>query len=161
MCEVVLATIARECGPNIPGGKNLYIANSGDVASVTAVSDTWTASAISMEATKVFYKFNFDRNSLQHKEDELESGAVNGNFEAFFGKDSAAKRAQFRKTAGNSDLAVIYEDGNGMLKLIPEGVRLKRNYDTGKSGDDKNGYTLSLVYEGEPAYTFTGSVPLT
>lgn len=160
MCEVTLAAIDRSCGPNIPGGKNLYVANSDDVASITSDTDTWVASVITMEATKLFYKFSFDRNSLQHKEDELESGAVNGSLEAFFGKDTAAKRAQFRKMAGNSDLAVIYEDGNGMLKLIPNGVRLKRNYDTGKAGEDKNGYTATLVYEGEAAYTFTGTVPL-
>jgi hypothetical protein len=162
MCELTISAIEQVCGPNIPGGKALYVANKSDVASITANSATWTASAITMVATKLFKPFKFDRRSLQHKEDSLASGAVNGSIECFFSRDAAATRAALREMCSPSaNLCAIVEDGNGVLKFIPEGITLKRNFDSGKEGEDKNGYTVMLEYQGDAAYTFTGTVPLT
>ena len=60
-CTQTLAGIVRDCLPNMGGIRAVYLANFADVASLTVTSGVITA--ISMETSKKFYKYDFARNT--------------------------------------------------------------------------------------------------
>lgn len=160
-CTVDLAVVNKVCGPNIPGNIELYVANSADVETVPAPdANTKTISTdITMAVGKFFHKWVFTKKTCQHKEDPAPNGQVIGFVEADFDHDDDAKRYLFEQmSTGEFDVIVV--DGNSLPKLI-RSSEFSRIYDSGISGQDKNGYKGRFDYEGLAANIYTGTIPET
>lgn len=159
MCTVDLSAVAKVCGPNVPGNIELYVANSADVEAVPDPdANTKTISTdLTMVTGKYFYRYVFTKKTCQHKEDPAPNGQVIGFVEADFDHDDDAKRYLFEQmSTGEFDLIVV--DGNELPKLV-RAAEFQRTFDSGISGQDKNGYKARWDYEGLAANIYTGSIP--
>lgn len=160
MCTVTLVDIHKYCGSNLPGLKAVYTANADEVTIPAADANTRTISAdITMSGSATFKKWSFAKLTSKHSEEQIvETGGVKGTVSMKFKGDDDTKRHMFTEMA-NGEFVVMIEDGNGVKKVIPSS-EFERNYDTGEGETDFHGYDARFVYSGEPAYIYTGSIPL-
>ena len=169
------AGLTKSCAARSGGMVRLYLANEADVTSFTLVGGTGAYSAVTMVATKVFYKFDFEQDSAGFKFDgTLENGSfkVDKTIEFFINLLSQVNRNGLQEIADSSScgMIAIVEDNNAtkwvfgytekFLKERP--MKLQTNAsDSGKAFTDANGTTVTLIgTDNEYPRTFTGSVPV-
>ena len=157
MCTVTLADINELCGANVPGNISVYVANYDDLATVPSATAKVITGDITMVASATFKRFNFTEDTCQHTEEQNEGGSVDGILRMNFHKDDAIKRNQFEAMV-NGKFSVIVTDGNGLTKLIRK-CRWRRNYDSGTSGADVNGYSCEFFYTAQAADVYEGVIP--
>ena len=109
--------ISLNCGARSGGVKNLWLGNREDIATAGFTLSGEQYSAVTMEATKVFYKFEFDQDSAEHRHNgsrENKSGLVNHEIEFFLGKLSEETRFAMQQImdTSNCGLIAIVEDNN-------------------------------------------------
>ena len=161
MCTVTMQEILEICGANVPGNTALYVTNYDDIASIPAATDKVITGDIVMvtgSPAPVFLRFNFTEDTCQHTEQQNDAGSVDGLIQCRFDKDDAVKRNQFENMA-NGKFTVIITDGNELTKIVRK-CRWKRNFDSGTSGADVNGYDGQFVYTSKSADIYEGTIPV-
>lgn len=148
-CSQTLSGIAKDCTSNIGGIKNAYIANYDDVASITETQNK--ISAITMESTKKFKKYNFRRGTgsvVSTLTTDPTSGVnfVQSDIILQFSKMETAKRIEIAALA-QAELAVIIEDMNGLFWYYGRQEGVTASAGTGQTGTartDGNFYQITL-----------------
>ena len=165
-CSQTLAGIARDCAANMGGVKAVYLANSGDVASVTVTSGAITA--ITMEASKKFYKYEFQPNTASLSSNyavNAENGTkyVETDLVMVFNRMETAKRLEVTAMAQGALVAIV-EDNNGKMWYLGYEEPIYLNAGDGLTGTnraDRNGYSVTLHDTTiEMPMEFTGTIPL-
>jgi hypothetical protein len=157
-----------DCRDSAGGIEEVYITEWSNVASITETSGVVTS--ISMNSGKKFFTFQLEKENGAFDETEqnsVENGSLfyEGVLSFTTKKMTAAARNAFNILAKNR-LMIIFKDRNGAYWLLGRyGAADKigeNKSSTGKAFGDLNGYTLTFTTkEKEPAFSFTGTVPLT
>lgn len=170
---MALLGYTKVCGSRSGGGNALYLAKSEDVTSFTLGTKEY--SAVTMNATEVFHKYEFERDTAQLTfEDVRENGAFKSTatLQVLLPKLSQSNRDAIQELADNSDCGLIgiFVDANNEQWVVGYTEKHKKarplelasnNGATGAALTDANGDTLVLSCEaGEKFRTFTGTVPV-
>jgi hypothetical protein len=157
-----------DCRDSAGGIEEVYITEWSNIASITETSGVVTS--ISMNSGKKFFTFQLEKENGMFDETEqnsVENGSLfyEGVLSFTTKKMTAAARNAFNILAKNR-LMIIFKDRNGAYWLLGRyGAADKvgeNKASTGKAFGDLNGYTLTFTTkEKEPAFSFTGTVPLT
>jgi len=180
MILLLTAGFTKVCTPRSGGIKTIWLANRTEIATggFTLVGSEYTA--VTMEATKVFYKFEFDQDTAEFRPvvtSENNSTLVTTEVEFFQSKLSTLMRDALQEMADASicGMVAIVEDNNlnkwvvgysenHKSKIDEEGRPLKVSELSGGSGKlftDLNGSTNTLVAtNNELPRIFTGTVPV-
>jgi len=168
-----LAGFARTCGLQSGGVKRVYLVAVPDIASLTLVSQTYTAAT--MEAGKVFKMYEFEPDTCEWKEEVKITNnciEITKTLDFVLAKMSTAGRAVVSEIALASacGMIAIVEDNNGtkwvlgytenFLKLRPLQVESIAG-GTGKKLTDASQYVFTLKStDNEPCRDFSGTVPI-
>lgn len=153
-CNQTLAGISLDCTNNMGGIKTVYIANFGDVKSVTESDNVITG--ITMADSKKFKTYQF-RKGTSSMSSELTADETNGlNFvtttlNLVFTRMDTAKRIEMSALA-IAQLAVIVLDSNGVYWYLTPDEYASASAGTAETGTakgDRNAYTLTLTTENE------------
>lgn len=109
--------VVLNCGPRSGGVKSLWLANRTDIATAGFTLSGEQYSAVTMEASKVFFKFEFDQDSAEHRHPgsrENKSSKVDHVVEFVLGKLSEETRFALQQLmdASNCGMIAIIEDNN-------------------------------------------------
>ena len=109
--------INLNCLPRSGGVKNIWITNREDIATAGFTLSGEQYAAVTMEAGKVFFKFEFDQDSAEHRHNgsrENKSSLVTHEIEYFLGLLSEETRfaLQEQMDASNCGMVIIVEDNN-------------------------------------------------
>lgn len=148
-CSQTLAGIARDCFPSIGGIVEVYIANFGDVSSVTAAEGKITA--IAMAASAKFKRYAFTRNTGSMTSTYTFDKANGVQFVTTellmqFNRMESAKRVEIAALA-LGELAVIVKDANGVCFYLGKDEPVLGSAGDGQTGTartDANRYTITL-----------------
>lgn len=163
-CVSFSGGISKTCDNNIGGVIKLYITDFDNVLSVTASGGT--VSSITMATASSFYEFVFNRNSATYTEDLVKSvEAGSALFEQTLTVTIPKREVSKRNTLAlltQRDLAVIFEDANG-LYWFPgknEGLYLSESTSTsGTARADGSNYVITLKgFEVDRAEGVTGAI---
>lgn len=172
---VLTAGLTRICASRSGGLITLYLANVDDVTSLTLNGATGEYTAVTMVATKVFYKFDFKQDSGQRKESgKMTNGAfsVEHMIEVYMEdlNQTTRNRMQDVADASTCGMIAIVKDANARMWVVgynekftkERPLKLDTNEgDSGKAFTDANGNTMVLKStDNEYDRTFTGSVPV-
>lgn len=155
-CNQTLAGITLDCANNKGGIKTVYIANFGDVKSVTMGTDGGTVKTIEMNDGAKFKPYQFRKNTGSMTS-TLTADETNGlNFvttelSLVFTKMDTAKRVEMAALS-LGQLAVIVLDSNGIYWYITPDDYASASAGTGETGTakgDRNAYTLTLSVEND------------
>lgn len=161
----ITSGIIRDCRDNQGGVLYAYIAN-GPVDGFTETAGLVTAMTVGGVAP-TFYKFEFNKQVASFTETvnaSTENGTVfyTQELTMVFSKMSAEKRNQLQLMAQNTELVVVYKDGNGKFfscGLTRGAVLSTGSSTTGTSYGDLNGVTLTLQgLEPHPSYEVDATV---
>lgn len=169
-CNIVLSGIAYDCGVNLAGIRNLYIADWNDVDGKPTVSsiiegevDTKAEhiSAITMKSGKKFQHYVFAKNTASltktlTKNEETGVKYYTNELVANFNHMDDFKRRELEQLDGGQ-LAVIAEDQNGHYWYLGFANYATASAVTGQTGagaDDGNFYALTITdISGKLPYT--------
>ena len=155
-CNQTLAGITLDCANNKGGIKTVYIANFGDVKTVTMDTDGGTVKTIEMNDGVKFKPYQFRKNTGSMTS-TLTADETNGlNFvttelSLVFTKMDTAKRVEMAALS-LGQLAVIVLDSNGIYWYITPDDYASASAGTGETGTakgDRNAYTLTLSVEND------------
>lgn len=155
-CNQTLAGISLDCANNKGGIKTVYIANFGDVESVTKGTDGGTITGITMANTATFKPYQFRKNTGSMTS-TLTADETNGlnyvttELSLVFTKMDTAKRVEMAALS-LGQLAVIVLDSNGIYWYITPDDYASASAGTGETGTakgDRNAYTLTLSVEND------------
>ncbi len=168
------AGFSKVCESSSGGLLEVHLANVDDVTSFTLTGEDYTA--VTMVATKVFYKFEFEQDTAEYREnvERSDTGAVSATHEVEFQitKMTSASRAAIQEImdASPCGLIAIVKDGNGNqwtsgyseVALLERPMRIASDTSaTGKAFTDSNASIVMLSsVDGEKARVFTGTVPV-
>ncbi len=168
------AGLSRVCTARSGGLITLYLANVDDVTSFT-VAGTGEYTAVTMVSGKVFYKFEFQQDSGERKNDAKNTNgatAIEHSIEFYLENLNQTIRNRLQDVADASACGIIAiaKDANGIMWV--EGYNEKFTKErplkldsgamaTGKAFTDPNGTTVMIKStDNEFARTFTGSIPV-
>jgi len=148
-CSQTLSGIGRDCAANMGGIRRVLLANRSDVASITIATNKVTA--ITMEASKKFYEYNFrpgtsNMSSSYQVSPENGTKYVQTDLLMIFNRMETAKRVEVEAMA-QADLYGIVEDNNGAYWLLGNENPLELSAgdaNTGTARGDRNGYSVTL-----------------
>lgn len=138
-----------DCRNNVGGVKTVYFTEHSNISSITAASGIITA--ISMVATKVFRKYELEKETGFWNE-EIQTNDVNGtmfyeqNVVVPIRKLGANLKSEIKLLAQNR-LAIIVLDRNGVYHLLGENNGCEMQPSTAETGTamgDRNGWTLNF-----------------
>ena len=152
-CNQTLAGIQLDCTNSMGGIKRVYIANYGDVESVTVGADG-EISAISMVDNVKFKPYQFRKQtgsmtSTLNVDETTGLNYVSTELSLVFTKQETAKRLEIAALS-IGQLAVIVEDCNGKFTYLGKDDYVSASAggaQTGTSKGDQNSYTLTLKDE--------------
>jgi hypothetical protein len=161
-CLITSGFSKTDCGFLLGGLKSLYIANREDVTSIT---DTTTPvpdgilDTITMVATKVFYKFDFEKDTASFTQELQVSGG--NKYVTQTVTFSLAGQGQAILEVLNelslSKLVVIAETRTGVRTVLGYDVALEAiagtNYNSGAAAADFGGSVITLQADA-PAYGY-------
>lgn len=151
-CSQTLSGLARECGVNLGGIKEVYLANFDDVASVTITSNLITAITMNGTPAKKFYAYVFNPNTSNFTT-TIQANRENGSlyFETVlslvFAKQDATKRVEVNALAQAGMMAIV-RDANDVCYLLGYNEPLLMTSGTAETGTakaDRNGYALEFT----------------
>lgn len=156
-CEQIKG-IEKGCDNNIGGVKKIYITNFCNVTGTTE-NTSGTLTGITMAVGTEFVEYAFNKNSANYIEDaaiSLENGSTYHTVTTtlMIPRREAAKRSELALlAAGQQDLAIIIEDGNGLFWFqgLQNGANLTvMGEGSGAAKADGSKYSLTFLSE-EPA----------
>lgn len=155
-CTCNLALIDKECGRNAPGLKTLlYLACVDDISAIGAAT-AHVVSTITMVSTKLFYIFNILRKDNDLKSTPGEDGGYTTELKGFISKQSAAKANILTQLATDENYVGVAVDQNGVKYILgatDHPVKVRAEAVT----TPKNGYNITLTWEGHADLPFTFS----
>lgn len=152
-CNQTLAGIQLDCTNSMGGIKRVYIANYGDVESVTVGADG-EITAIAMNGSAKFktYQFRKQTGSLTSTLNVDETTGLNyvsSELSLVFTKQETSKRLEIAALS-IGQLAVIVEDCNGLFQYLGKDDYVSASAGgstSGTSKGDQNAYNLTLKDE--------------
>lgn len=158
-CVCNLAAIDKECGRNAPGLKTIvYLACVDDITSIGAAT-AHVVSTITEVASQGFFPINIIRKDNDLKTTPGEDGGYTTELKGFVSKQSAAKSNVLTQLATDENYIGIAVDQNGkqwILGSVDHPIKAKVEAAT----TPKNGYTLTLTWEGHAdlPYEYSGTI---
>lgn len=155
-CNQTLNGITLDCSHSLGGIKTAYIANYGDVESVSADTASGKIVSVTMAASKKFkpYQFRKQTGSMTSTLTVDETAGVNyvsTELSLVFTKMETAKRLEL-SALSIGQLAVIVEDSNGTFWYLGKDDYVSATAggaQTGTAKGDGNNYTLTLRDESD------------
>lgn len=155
-CNQTLNGITLDCSHSLGGIKTAYIANYGDVESVSADTSSGKIVSVTMAASAKFkpYQFRKQTGSLTSTLTVDETAGVNyvsTELSLVFTKMETAKRLEL-SALSIGQLAVIVEDSNGTFWYLGKDDYVSATAggaQTGTAKGDGNNYTLTLRDESD------------
>jgi len=177
---LITAGFTKTCTAQSGGIKNLWLANREDIASAGFTLSSGEYSTVTMESTKVFFKYEFDQDSAEMRWSQAMEGnsaSVDNQIEFFLSKLSTLMRARLQELQDTSPcgMVAIVEDNNSVKWVVGytenhptnSGVQgrplklLTGEAATGKVFTDPNGSTVTLqAINNQTPLVYTGSVPV-
>ena len=177
---LIAAGYTKVCDARSGGVKNIWIASRVNISSTGFTLTSGEYSAVTMESGKVFYKFEFDQDSAEHRwSTSMEglSASTDNQVEFYLGKLSTNLRARLQDITDSSPcgMVVIVEDNNSVKWVygytenhkchITEDGRpmrlLTAEAASGKAFTDPNGATVTLqAINNQAPLVFNGNVPV-
>ena len=151
-CSQVLNGIAADCQTNVGGVREVYIANYGDVSTVTLDETSNMIKTITMADSAKFKKYAFKKNTSSMTS-TLNVDPANGvNFvqtdlTVVFAKQETVKRMEIAKLS-LGELRVIVLDANGKYWFLGQEEFVSATAGTAETGvnrTDGNKYTITLT----------------
>ncbi len=176
----ITAGFTKTCTARSGGVKNIWLANRTDIAAAGFTLASGEYSAVTMESAKVFYKYQFDEDTAEHRHSatiENLSTQVTNEVEFYLGKMSTLMRTRLQEILDISPcgMVAIVEDNNSVkwvygytenhnATIVEQGRPLMANTIDGASGKvftDPNGANVILqAINNQLPLVFTGSVPV-
>ena len=155
-CNQTLNGITLDCSHSLGGIKTVYIANYGDVESVSADTESGKIVSVTMAASAKFkpYQFRKQTGSMTSTLTVDETAGVNyvsTELSLVFTKMETAKRLEL-SALSIGQLAVIVEDSNGTFWYLGKDDYVSATAggaQTGTAKGDGNNYTLTLRDESD------------
>lgn len=155
-CNQTLNGITLDCSHSLGGIKTVYIANYGDVESVSADTSSGKIVSVTMAASAKFkpYQFRKQTGSMTSTLTVDETAGVNyvsTELSLVFTKMETAKRLEL-SALSIGQLAVIVEDSNGVYWYLGKDDYVSVSAggaQTGTAKGDGNNYTLTLRDESD------------
>lgn len=155
-CNQTLNGITLDCSHSLGGIKTVYIANYGDVESVSADTSSGKIVSVTMAASAKFkpYQFRKQTGSMTSTLTVDETAGVNyvsTELSLVFTKMETAKRLEL-SALSIGQLAVIVEDSNGTFWFLGKDDYVSATAggaQTGTAKGDGNNYTLTLRDESD------------
>ena len=155
-CNQTLNGITLDCSHSLGGIKTVFIANYGDVESVSADTSSGKIVSVTMAASAKFkpYQFRKQTGSLTSTLTVDETAGVNyvsTELSLVFTKMETAKRLEL-SALSIGQLAVIVEDSNGTFWFLGKDDYVSATAggaQTGVAKGDGNNYTLTLRDESD------------
>ena len=155
-CNQTLNGITLDCSHSLGGIKTVYIANYGDVESVSADTSSGKIVSVTMAASAKFkpYQFRKQTGSMTSTLTVDETAGVNyvsTELSLVFTKMETAKRLEL-SALSIGQLAVIVEDSNGTFWYLGKDDYVSATAggaQTGTAKGDGNNYTLTLRDESD------------
>lgn len=155
-CNQTLNGITLDCSHSLGGIKTAYIANYGDVESVSADTESGKIVSVTMATSKKFkpYQFRKQTGSMTSTLTVDETAGVNyvsTELSLVFTKMETAKRLEL-SALSIGQLAVIVEDSNGTYWYLGKDDYVSATAggaQTGTAKGDGNNYTLTLRDESD------------
>ena len=155
-CNQTLKGIILDCSHSLGGIKTVYIANYGDVESVSADTSSGKIVSVAMAASAKFkpYQFRKQTGSMTSTLTVDETAGVNyvsTELSLVFTKMETAKRLEL-SALSIGQLAVIVEDSNGTFWFLGKDDYVSATAggaQTGVAKGDGNNYTLTLRDESD------------
>ena len=155
-CNQTLNGITLDCSHSLGGIKTVYIANYGDVESVSADTSSGKIVSVTMATSAKFkpYQFRKQTGSLTSTLTVDETAGVNyvsTELSLVFTKMETAKRLEL-SALSIGQLAVIVEDSNGVYWYLGKDDYVSATAggaQTGVAKGDGNNYTLTLRDESD------------
>ena len=153
-CNQTLAGITLDCTTSLGGIKTVYIANYGDVDTVSLDTTSGEITAITMSNSAKFkpYQFRKQTGSMTSTLTVDETAGINyvsTELNLVFTKMETAKRLEMSALA-IGQLAVIVEDSNNKFYYLGYDDYVSASAGTGNTGQNKgdsNNYSLTLKDE--------------
>lgn len=116
---MITAGFDKTCTGRSGGVKNIWITNREDIASAGFTLSSGEYSAVTMESSKVFFKYEFDEDTAEHRHSatiENLSTQVTNEVEFYLGKLSTLMRTRLQEILDISPcgMVAIVEDNNGV-----------------------------------------------
>ena len=176
----ITAGFTKTCTARSGGVKNIWLANRTDIAAAGFTLDSGEYSAVTMESAAVFYKYQFDEDTAEHRHSatiENLSTQVTNEVEFYLGKMSTLMRARLQEILDISPCGIvaIVEDNNNVKWVYgytenhkatsaEQGRPLMASTIDGASGKvftDANGANVILqAINNQLPLVFTGSIPV-
>lgn len=155
-CNQTLNGITLDCSHSLGGIKTVYIANYGDVESVSADTTSGKITSVTMATSAKFkpYQFRKQTGSMTSTLTVDETAGVNyvsTELSLVFTKMETAKRLEL-SALSIGQLAVIVEDSNGVYWYLGKDDYVSVSAggaQTGTAKGDGNNYTLTLRDESD------------
>lgn len=155
-CNQTLNGITLDCSHSLGGIKTVYIANYGDVESVSADTTSGKITSVTMATSAKFkpYQFRKQTGSMTSTLTVDETAGVNyvsTELSLVFTKMETAKRLEL-SALSIGQLAVIVEDSNGTFWFLGKDDYVSATAggaQTGTAKGDGNNYTLTLRDESD------------
>ena len=155
-CNQTLNGITLDCSHSLGGIKTVYIANYGDVESVSADTASGKIVSVTMATSAKFkpYQFRKQTGSMTSTLTVDETAGVNyvsTELSLVFTKMETAKRLEL-SALSIGQLAVIVEDSNGVFWFLGKDDYVSATAggaQTGTAKGDGNNYTLTLRDESD------------
>jgi len=169
VCNPITSGIAKGCDNNLGGIKEVYFADKENIDEFTRTSPGTSIAAITMIPGKVFYKYEFNKNTSTFTEVTSFDQGVGAEvctqtITVVFNRRDQTKRDALLLLGKFKDLIAIVKDGNDKFWVVGEvnGVNLtEKNSESGTVKTDRNGYTLTFIgEEAEDASETTEAVVL-
>lgn len=176
---LLTAGLTKVCMANAGGVKNIWIANRKDIAIGGFTLTSGEYSAVTMETTKVFFKFEFDEDTAEFRPSgSFENNTILVNSEVEFSNSTLSTlmfaRYQELLEASPCGLVIIVEDSNSIKWVVGYSENFPTNSSTqgrpvkartidsvtGKALSDTNMGTVILgANNNSMPLVFTGTIP--
>ena len=175
LAMALTAGFTKQCGSKSGGIVTAWGIDVADLTSFTLNSGTGAYSAVTLVATKTFYKFEFNRGSAEMKIGgefgDKGSTEFKNSLEFYLGKLTQTHRNRLQDLYDSSNCGMIWicKDGNGQKWVLGYSETLLKEYpmvmgksdtSTGKTFADPNGTTVTLeTTSNEMVREYTGADP--
>ncbi len=155
ICNPLTGGIPKGCLRNKGGISKIYITDFENVTDISIASPSGEIDGITMASGKVFYEFEFNKNTSTWAENTAGDQAagtqiVTQTITLVIARREKTKRDRIQQLMGFKELMVIIKDANGVLWLAGEesGIIMTTNASvSGTAAADPNNYTITLVGE--------------
>lgn len=146
-----LADITRKDGKNLGGYSELYAAYEKNVSAIPAAAAGDVASAISMVASEVFQKIEFDQESgcfstSEEQEGDGQYGQIRTTLQGHIAGNNAALKSAMEAYMGVPCIYIGKRKEDGVYEIIGEvglGIVVKFAQETSGRGGSKSGWNFS------------------